>query len=95
VSFVVRLQDGRAARIVESWDEPQDFNGRNYVGAYSREEFRSVHLGRSESGRWVFLPHSNWQGERPLPYEVSAAEAAGWFAACGLELPEELESVLV
>lgn len=92
--MIVKLSDGRGARIAKRWEEPRRFDGRAHVGAYTGEEFRHADIGRTASGAWVILPDSQWQGERPEPYEVEPAEAAGWFAACGLELPAELEEVL-
>jgi hypothetical protein len=88
---IVRLDDGRAAAIVTKWTEPESWTGRNDVGAYTGDEYRRCDLGRTETGAWIMLPSSSWQGERPLAYEVGPERAAGWFAACELALPAELE----
>jgi hypothetical protein len=92
---LVRLEDGRAARIVERWGDGTEFDGRNMVSRYTGQEFRGADLGRSETGRWILLPWSSWQGESPLAREVTAEEAAGWFAAQELELPAELAEAVV
>lgn len=93
--MIVRLGDGRAARVVESWQDGRRFDGRNNVSCYTGEEFRGADLGRTESGLWILLPWSSWQGERPSAYEVTPSQAAGWFAAQGLELPPELATAVV
>jgi hypothetical protein len=92
---LVRLEDGRAARIAERWRDGSRFDGRSHVSRYSGQEFRGADLGRSERGCWVLLPWSAWQGESPLAREITAAEAAGWFAAQEIELPAELAEAVV
>ncbi|MDR7492255.1 MAG: hypothetical protein QN122_12500 [Armatimonadota bacterium] len=92
---MVALDDGRAALLVKEWTDGRRFDGRNRVSRYSGQEFRGAHLGRSAAGRWILLPWSSWQGERPLAREISAEEAAGWFARQGLFLPQELEEAVV
>jgi len=91
----VQLDDGRAAEIAERWNEPTVWDGKNQVGMFTREEFRQADLAQTRTGLWVIIPSSSWQGERPRPYEVDDTVAAGWFAACELELPADLESEVV
>ena len=43
----------------------------------------------------MLLCSSDWQGEHPSAELIDEATAAGWFAACGLPLPAELEGVIV
>ncbi len=93
--MLVKLVDGRAAEIRQEWREPTVWNGKAKVGRYCREEYRQANLGLTESGLWVILPSSGWQGERPEPYEITAEKAAGWFAACEIELPEPLRGVVI
>jgi hypothetical protein len=92
---IVMLDDGRAATIVTKWTEPSRWNGRNDVGAFTNDQYRRCDLGRTETGAWIMLPSSSWQGEHPLAYEVGPERAAGWFAACGIALPAELEGAAV
>lgn len=91
----VRLVDGRAARIVRRWPETTRFDGRNSVGRYTGDQFRSANMGLTRTGRWVLIHTSDWQGERPWAEEITPSEAAGWFAACEYELPEELEEEVI
>ena len=92
---LVHLDDGRAAEIVKQWNETTYFNGSNRVGSYTHEEFRHADLGLSKTGAWVLLRSSQSQGAHDTAEEITAAEAAGWFAACSIELPDELDSAVV
>lgn len=91
----VQLDDGRAAEIITTWEEPKIFDGHNHVGRFTRNAFRSVDLGRTRTGLWVMLPKSSHQGERPQPHTVTAAAAAGWFAACEMTIPQELQDAII
>jgi len=92
---IIRLEDGRAAEIVEEWTETVGWNGRNNIGRYSRDQWSGADLGLTRTGCWVLMHRSARQGSRPWNEEISPEQAAGWFAACGIELPEALRSVVV
>jgi hypothetical protein len=89
------LEDGREVYLTETWVEPSIKRRGRRISAYSHDEFRGAFLGRSEDGSWILLPWSHHQNEDPLPREISPEEAAGWFAACDIDLPEELEGYLL
>jgi hypothetical protein len=88
--IIVRLEDGRGAQIVELWEETtQRLHGR-IVSCYTKDESRGADLGRSKTGLWILLPWSHYQYSDPQPRVITREEAALWFAACGIDLPEEL-----
>jgi len=92
---ILKLEDGRAVEVVEEWREGETWDGNNHVGRFTRSPWDITSLVRTRTGLWVIVPSSSWQGKRPQPYEISPAEAAGWFAACEIDVPEELaEEVL-
>jgi hypothetical protein len=74
----------------QSWREPEDCDGRNYIGRITKSQWHFQKLYRYGSGRY-FLEHlSCVQGESDSLEEATHEEATLWLLQCGEKLPEEL-----
>lgn len=91
-----RMSDGTIVdtdRAARSWDERQEWDGRNHVSVHTGDQWAHERLYLSSKGRFYLVIWSDWQGSGEEATYVSETDAAAWLLLNGSELPEELKEV--
>lgn len=67
----------------EYFEENTFWNGNNHISAATGAQWEHQSIYLTSSGKWILKCWSNWQGSRTTYEEISAEDAAVWFAKQG------------
>jgi len=77
-------------RAAKSWPERRDFNGKNFVGRSSCDQWTYETLYRSRRGRYYIVREIHREGAAPDVQFVSLKEAVRWLALNEYPYPHDL-----
>jgi hypothetical protein len=77
-------------RAAAQWPEQRDFNGHNFVGRSSCDQWTYETLYRSRRGRYYIIREIHREGVAPDAQFVSREEAARWLALNEYPFPPDL-----
>jgi hypothetical protein len=75
------------------WEERRDFDGHNFVGRSSHDQWTYEQLYQSQRGRFYLVRDIHREGSRPQAEFVGPEEAARWLLVNEYPLPECLRKV--
>jgi len=73
------------------FEEETYFNGNNHISKATGSQWEHQMLFLTASGKWVLKSYSQMQGTPDSIEEITAEDAARWFARQGMKPPDELE----